>query len=65
MSFDIRKPIGGLFCVIGALLVLSDLRYGASVAPGSTGSHVNLWTGLLMLLAGGIALVTVFRRSKS
>ena len=64
-GMDIRAPIGGLFTLLGLMLV----GYGL-VAPGSsgaatlsTGTNVNLWWGAVMILFGVVMLV-LSRRSK-
>jgi membrane-bound ClpP family serine protease len=58
-SLDIRVPIGGLFAVLGLILVV----YGA-VTNGnaeqyarSGGLNINLWWGAAMLLFGVAMLV--------
>ncbi len=63
-GMDIRMPIGGLFALLGLMLI----GYGL-VAPGSqgaatlsTGTNVNLWWGLVML-AFGIVMLLLARRS--
>lgn len=56
-GLDIRAPIGGLFTVLGAMLA----GYGL-LAPANSGSKVNLWWGLVMLVFG-IVLLLLSRRS--
>ena len=63
-GMDIRAPIGGLFTLLGVMLV----GYGL-VAPASTGAatlsagtNVNLWWGLV-LLAFGIFMLLLARRA--
>ena len=54
MGIDIRIPIGGMFTIIGLILVvfglatLGDPMYGEH----SLGVNVNLWWGLAMTLFG-------------
>ena len=63
-GMDIRAPIGGLFTLLGLMLV----GYGL-VAPDSTGAatlsagiNVNLWWGLA-LLAFGVFMLLLARRA--
>lgn len=53
-AFDIRYPIGGLFLVLGALLV----PYGVFVERSTTSLDVNidLWWGVTMLVFGVLFL---------
>jgi drug/metabolite transporter (DMT)-like permease len=53
-NLDIRYPIGGLFVVIGVLLV----PYGWFVQRESTSlaSNVDLWWGVVMLVFGALLL---------
>jgi drug/metabolite transporter (DMT)-like permease len=54
--FDVRRFIGALFVLYG--LILFVLGIGASDADveKAAGVNVNLWTGLAMLIVGGIFL---------
>lgn len=56
MGLDIRYPIGVLFVIIGAILVLSGLTSDALVYRRSLGINVNLWWGAVLLLAGFLML---------
>jgi hypothetical protein len=55
MRLDIRLPIGAMFAVLGALLIL----YGAvtfreaDMYERSLGVNINFWWGLIMLAGGG------------
>lgn len=53
-NLDIRYPIGGLFLVIGALLV----PYGWFVQGALTpiASNIDLWWGVVMLVFGVLLL---------
>ena len=61
---DIRAPIGGLFTLLGLMLVGYGLvapdRTGAATL--SAGTNVNLWWGLV-LLAFGIFMLLLARRA--
>ena len=58
-SLDIRLPIGGLFAVLGLILVV----YGAVTSGNaeqyarSGGLNINLWWGAAMLVFGVAMLV--------
>jgi hypothetical protein len=66
-TLDIRLPIGGLFTVLGLMLV----GYGAitsndpSLYQRSQSINVNLWWGLVMLAFGaGLLLSATFYTGK-
>ena len=63
--FDVRRFIGGLFLLYG--LILFVLGIGASDADveKAAGVNANLWTGLAMLIVGGIFLAWAFTRPLS
>jgi hypothetical protein len=56
MGLDIRLPIGGLFTVIGILLVCYGLLAGKAIYQVSLGINVNFWWGLVML---GFGLIMI------
>jgi hypothetical protein len=56
MGLDIRTPIGLMFTIIGALLVIASLFLDSAVYTRSLGINVNLWWGLVMLVFGGLML---------
>ena len=63
-GLDIRLPIGGLFTVLGAILVV----YGAVTSNAtahyerSLGININVWWGLAILLFG-LMMVFLARRA--
>jgi hypothetical protein len=59
MDMDIRIPIGLLFVVLGAILTLTGLftMNDAQMYARSLGRNMNLWTGILMLVFGGLMLI--------
>jgi hypothetical protein len=61
MGLDIRLPIGGLFTVIGILLVSYGLLAGKAIYQVSLGINVNFWWGLVML-GFGLIMITFGRR---
>jgi len=60
VGVDVRIPIGLLFLILGALLVV----YGALADedPRSLGININLWWGLTMLVFGGLMALWGCRR---
>jgi hypothetical protein len=48
MALDVRLPLGLLFIILGALLAGSGVL--------ASGSRLNLWWGLVMLMFGGVML---------
>lgn len=63
--FDVRRMIGGLLGIYG--LILTVLGIGASEADidKAAGVNLNLWTGLALLLVGGLFLLWAFLRPLS
>jgi hypothetical protein len=59
MDMDIRIPIGLLFVILGAILAILGVvtANDAELYARSLGRNVNLWTGLLMLVFGGLMLL--------
>jgi hypothetical protein len=55
--FDVRRVIGGLFVVYGVIVTLIGVFDGASELDKAQGVRINLWTGLGMLLLGGLFLL--------
>lgn len=55
---DIRIPIGLLFTLLGVLLTVYGFmtRDEADLYVKSFQQNVNLWSGLLMLVFGGVML---------
>jgi membrane-bound ClpP family serine protease len=67
MEVDIRLPMGFMFSILGALLVLFGLFTSSDTelyAP-SLGINVNLWSGLIMLAFGGLMLMYALRAKKA
>jgi hypothetical protein len=57
MRLDIRLPIGLMFTVLGALLVVVGLFGGKSFVEQSRGTNVNLWWGIVMLVFGVVMFI--------
>ena len=63
MGFDIRIPIGYLFTIFGAMLVLFGLlTANAEMYKRSLGININLWWGAALLIFG---LLMAFAARKS
>lgn len=63
---DIRFPIGLLFVILGFILAVFGLftMNDAELYARSLGRNINLWTGLLMLVFGGLMLLSTFKKKK-
>jgi putative Mn2+ efflux pump MntP len=64
MGLDIRLPIGGMFSLIGLLLVIAGLNNSAEELKRSLGMNVNLWWGGFLILFGALMLIAAFRAKK-
>jgi hypothetical protein len=66
-GLDIRIPLGGLFAVVGALLVVFGFttRGDAALYQRSLGVNVNLWWGLVMLVFGVVLLLVARRGTRA
>ena len=60
--FDLRRIIGGLFVVYGVILTITGLFDSQAEIDKSAGVHINLWTGIAMLVLGGLCLLWAFTR---
>ena len=61
--FDVRWPVGTLFCSLGALLVIEGLRAPDAALAHPTGVPINLvWGGVL--IAFGAAMLALSFRAK-
>jgi len=65
MQLDIRIPIGLLFAVIGAVLVLFGLTTDPAIYEvHSLGHNVNVGWGLILLVFGILMLGLAYRRRR-
>jgi H+/Cl- antiporter ClcA len=66
MDMDIRFPIGLLFVILGFILAVFGLftMNDAELYARSLGRNINLWTGLLMLVFGGLMLLSTRKKKK-
>ena len=60
--FDLRRMIGGLFVIYGAILTVMGLGASDAEIDKAAGINVNLWVGLAMLAVGALFLVWAFAR---
>jgi hypothetical protein len=51
-KFDIRRLIGGLFCLYALILIALGLFGSHEVKNKAAGINIDLWTGLAMLVFG-------------
>jgi putative Mn2+ efflux pump MntP len=63
MGLDIRLPIGLMFSLIGALLVITGLLNGADAR--SLNLNINLWWGVVLLIFGVLMLFGAVRGRKT
>jgi len=61
MRLDVRFPIGGMFTIIGAILVVYGVVSSRAMYEKSLGINVNLWWGLVLLAFGLVMLVFAYR----
>jgi len=50
--FDLRYLIGALFTLYGIVLIVVGLFDGSAEISKAAGVHINLWTGIGMLILG-------------
>jgi hypothetical protein len=55
--FDIRRIIGGLFVIYGLIVGTMGLFDSQKEIDKAQGVHINLWTGIGMLLLGLLFLL--------
>lgn len=61
---DIRKPIGLLFLILGAILVAWG-AFGGQAAVGKLPFNLNLWWGAVLLAFGGAMTFFARRAAKA
>jgi protein-S-isoprenylcysteine O-methyltransferase Ste14 len=60
--FDIRRLIGALFVLYGIVLIIVGLNDSKAEIRKAAGVHINLWTGIGMLVFGLLMLLWAFGR---
>ncbi len=61
MKLDVRWPIGGMFSMFGAILVVYGIVSSPAIYEKSLGINVNLWWGLVLLVFGLVMLALAYR----
>ncbi|MEI7733156.1 MAG: hypothetical protein WCO56_26525 [Verrucomicrobiota bacterium] len=61
MGLDIRLPIGIMFSLVGALLVLAGISAKPDDLKPSLGININLWWGFILLVFAGWMLFMAWR----
>ncbi len=64
---DIRIPIGLLFAILGFIFVAFGLftMNDTELYARYLGRYINLWTGLAMMVFGGLMLFFSLRKKKT
>jgi hypothetical protein len=65
LGLDIRTPIGLMFTIIGALLVLYGLTSDSSIYARSLGINVNLTWGVVLTIFGAVMLALARRAPRT
>ena len=60
--FDIRRLIGGLFCLYSVILIALGIFGSHHIKNKAAGINVDLWTGLGMLVVGVLMIVWALTR---
>jgi hypothetical protein len=63
--FDLRRLIGGLFLIYGAILTVLGIGASQAEIDKAAGINLNLWVGLSLLVVGGLFLLWAFTRPLS
>jgi len=65
MSLDIRIPIGLMFTIVGAILLVFGLvTINSDIYKVSMGNNINLWSGGASLIFGLLMLGMAWRASE-
>ena len=64
MRLDVRFPIGGMFSIIGAILMIYGIASNPAIYEKSLGINVNLWWGLVLLVFGLVMLAYAVRQAR-
>lgn len=60
--FDIRRLIGGLFCLYALILIALGIFGSHTVKNKAAGINIDLWTGIGMLIVGGLMIFWALTR---
>ena len=61
-KFDIRRLIGGLFCLYALILIALGIFGSHEVKNKAAGINVDLWTGIGMLVFGALMIFWALAR---
>jgi hypothetical protein len=64
MGLDIRWPIGIIFTIYGAVLIIYGLAADAAIFVNSLGVNMDIWWGAAMLVFGLLMGILAFRASR-
>jgi hypothetical protein len=64
MGLDIRWPIGIIFTIYGAVLIVYGLIADPAMFVSSMGVNIDIWWGLAMLVFGLLMVILAFRASR-
>ena len=64
MSLDIRIPIGSMFAIVGAILLVFGLVSSSDIYKVSMGININLWSGIASLIFGLAMLGLAWRATQ-
>ena len=64
MGLDIRLPIGIIFSLYGAVLIVYGLLADPAIFVNSLGVNIDMWWGLAMLVFGLVMAILAFRASR-
>jgi hypothetical protein len=60
--FDIRRLIGGLFCLYALILIALGIFGSHTIKNKAAGINIDLWTGLGMLVFGALMIFWALSR---
>jgi len=60
-QLDVRLPIGGMFAIVGAILIAYGVFSDKAIYQRSLGINVNLWWGFVLLAFGLVMLWLAYR----
>ena len=63
MGLDIRLPIGIIFTIYGAVLIIYGLLADPAIL-GKSGRYIDIWWGVAMLVFGLFMGILAFRASR-
>jgi hypothetical protein len=64
MGLDIRLPIGIIFTLYGAILIVDGVVADPAIFANSLGVNIDIWWGAVMLLFGLFMGALAFRASR-